>query len=155
MGLYNPIAGQSFDSLTDLSKQAGTDGVSVSVAYAATAGDRGGGTYRWDAASTLTANGMDVIAVTGQTIGRWIRMKNNNYTTGQVSFQTQLLVTSYTVNHGLGFTPSAIFLEPANDAASIGNRKITNINGTSFTITYSSTVGLIAGTATYYYLAVR
>lgn len=155
MGIYNPIAGQSFDSLIDLAKQAGTDGVIVYVAYAATAGDRGGGSYRWDAASTATANGMDIVAVTGQSVGRWVRMKNNNYTTGNVTISLSLAVTTYVVNHNLGFVPSFIGLEATNNVAAVGNRWISNVTSTQFTINYASLLGSLSGNATYSYLAAR
>jgi|APSaa5957512535_1039671.scaffolds.fasta_scaffold11882_2 hypothetical protein len=50
------------------------DGDSVEVLGYTTAGDGGGGTFYWSAASTATDNGGTIIQATGVTTGRWIRV---------------------------------------------------------------------------------
>jgi len=152
---YLTMTGQSFDSLTDLALQKGTEGATVYVSYATTAGDRGGGNYRWSDSAVNTPDGINYVQVTGVTTGRWVRMRNNNYTAGTIAFNISLGVTTYVVAHGLPFTPTAILLEAISDSAAIGNRKISNISSTTFTVVYGSTLGLIAGQASYYFLAVR
>ncbi|MDI1303005.1 MAG: hypothetical protein PSX71_13960 [bacterium] len=61
-------------STTSLFQVGQYDGQVVQVAGRITAGDGGGGTFRWDNASTEATNGGTVFAVAGVTTGRWIRV---------------------------------------------------------------------------------
>lgn len=151
---YITMTGQAFDSLADLAQQMGTEGALVYVAYASTPNDRGGGSYRWSDSAVNTADGVNFVQV-GANTGRWVRMRNNNYNAGTLSFNVSLGVATYTVAHGLPYQPTAILLEAISDSAAIGNRKVSNINTTTFTITFGSTLGLITGAAQYYFMAIR
>ena len=150
---YITMTGQTFDSLADLALQAGTEGAVVYVAFAANPDDRGGGNYRWSSTAVNVADGMNYIQVIGVTTGRWTRMKNNNYSTGTFSINVALLTFTYTVSHGLPFIPSGILLEALSQQAAIGDRWVSNINSTTFTVNYRSLP--LAGLATYFYTAVR
>lgn len=154
---YITVSNQAFDTITDLSKQTGAeDGVVVYVSASTTINDRGGGNFRWSASSTQAPDGINVIQVTDVPTGRWTRLRNNNYNTGSTSFAMSTLIgATYVVNHGLPFTPAAILLVPTNAAAASGNWFVSAITPTTFTITYGNLLSLVAGTATYNFLAVR
>jgi len=151
------MTGQAFDSLSDLAAQGGgTEGAVVYVAYATVPDDRGGGQYRWSMTSTATPDGSNTIQVTGVSIGRWTRIKNNIYNSQLVSFQVvSLLTKAYVVTHGLPFTPSGVLLTPLTQAAGAlgGGYWITNINATDFTINFQSL--LVIGTASFVCVPIR
>jgi len=150
---YITMTGQAFDSLADLALQAGTEGVVVYVAYGVNPDDRGGGNYRWSSTAVNTADGINYIQVSGMSVGRWTRMRNNNYSTGTFSITVALLTLTYTVSHGLPYIPSGILLEALSQQGAIGDRWISNINATTFTVNYRSLP--LAGLATYFYTAIR
>lgn len=54
---------------------------------------------------------------------------------GSVTFDGLALTKDYVIPHGLGFTPSAIHIQPTSDDSS-DNSWISAIDGTDFTITF-------------------
>lgn len=151
---YNATS-NSFDTLTDLSGQAGTPGASVQVLGATTFNDGGGGSYFWDNSSTTTPNGVTVIQVTGVNPGRWMRSRNNNYGTNSVTFSGITLQTVYTVNHGQSFTPAQIHIQAINAAARSGTSSVENITSTTFQIIFNAIPILGTNNITFNFLAIR
>ena len=68
---------QFFDTYAIMTALGGgklSDGAAYEVAGRATVGDGGGGTFRYDASSTATANGGTILAVDGGGAGRFVRL---------------------------------------------------------------------------------
>jgi len=135
---YNPI-NNTFTTLADLAQQVGTDTTIVQVSGGTTFNDGNGGSYFWDPLSTATADGVKIIQVIGVSTGRWMRSKSSNYSTFPISFTATLgLGSTYTVNHGLSFTPTQIHIQPTNAAAASQLAYVPNatINSTTFQIVF-------------------
>lgn len=134
---YNPI-NNTFTTLSDLSQQAGTPDTIVQVLGGTSFNDGNGGPYFWDSTSTATPDGMLIVQVTGVNPGRWMRSKNNNYGTQQVTFSGIALTTTYTANHGQSFIPKQIHLQPRSQSAASGVAYVANITATTFQIIFTA-----------------
>lgn len=150
---YNAI-NQVFDTIADLTLQKGTPTTSVMVLGASTVNDGNGGIYLWDNSSIATADGSRIIAVSGVTTGRWIRSRNNNYGTGQVSFPGITLQTRYTRTHNQSFTPTQIHIQARSTSAASSLCWVDNITSTSFDIVFVN-VPLLSTNIIFDFLAIR
>lgn len=150
---YNPI-NQTFDVLNDLRAQKGTTTTQVYLLGLTSMNDGNGGVFIWNDTSTVADDGMNTIAVTGVSTGRWVRSKNSNYNTNTVTFSGVTLQTTYTVNHGLNFTPVKIFITPRSAAAAVPYY-ISNITSTTFTIVFGSVPLIGTLNIVFDYLAVK
>lgn len=72
---------QTANTYADLRAFTGTTGSQVFLRGGSSAGDGGQGVFYWSAASTAADNGSTVIAPSGATTGRWLRLANTNVTT--------------------------------------------------------------------------
>lgn len=151
---YNATT-NSFTNILDLQGQVGTDFVTVNVTGGTVLNDGNGGMYFWDPLSITSHDGVKVIQVSGVPTGRWMRSKNNNYTTGEFSFGVVALTSTYTVTHGLGYAPTSIQLQPLTAAAAGSPIFIpkASINSTTFQVTFTGLLNI--GTATFSFIAIR
>ena len=76
------------NAATDLRGFSGLSGMVVNVSGYTAVGDSGAGPFYWSAASTASDNGTSVIAPTGTSVGRWLRL---GYFSAQQSAGTVLL----------------------------------------------------------------
>lgn len=69
-------AGRSFDTLAELKTTAGTANGEVAYLLGVKSGSpgKGAGPFRWSSTSTASANDVTVVAVTGTSTGRWLRI---------------------------------------------------------------------------------
>jgi|GEM_PF-5416005 len=67
------IGAALFDLATDLVNQGGAAGIQVRTNGGTSFNDGQAGTYAWNASSTATHDGINVIKVTAITTGRWVR----------------------------------------------------------------------------------
>lgn len=132
---YISISNQMFSTASELKSQAGTDGVTVQLNGISSTNDGYGGNFLWDAASVVADDNKDTFQVTGVTTGRWIRLKNQNTVKSSSTFSGLSLTTSYTVTHGLGFTPIMIILTPTS-APAAALSYISAKTSTTFTVTF-------------------
>lgn len=135
----------TFNTLSDLRAQAGaTQGVQVSLSGLTSSMDQNGGNYMWDAANTTADNGFTVVAVSGVSTGRWIRIGNANSIKGTATFSGVTLQTAYNVTYKINgstvvlpYVPVSIFTQPRTQAAA-ERSWITNITNTGFTLNFTT-----------------
>jgi len=151
---YNAI-NSVFDTLADLSSQAGSANIIAYVRGGTTMNDGNGGNYLWDENSTATHDGIKIIKVTDVTTGRWMRATSNVYKTGQVTFSGITLQTTYTVAHGLAFTPSSIHIQARSAGAASTFSHVGVITGTNFQIIFTGIPALGVNNITYDFFAIR
>lgn len=149
-----PVASKSFGTIVDLRAQAGADNVQVLLQGLSTIGDQNGGIYYWNGTSTTADDGFTVVAVTGVTTGRWVRMPNANTVKGEVTFSATVLNSTYVVNHGLPFTPLQIYVQPKSANAAVPSW-VSNITSTSFTVNFASVPILGTNNISIFWLAIK
>jgi len=140
--------------LTDLKASVGTSGIQAIASGLTTPNDGNGGTFIWDAASVLADNGMTVIQVTGVTTGRWLRVSNSNVTKGSAVFNGELLKTAYVVNHGLGFVPAQVYIQPTSVGAAVISW-VSNKTATTFTVNFLNVLNVGVNNITFDYLVIK
>ena len=125
---------QSIALATDLRNQNKNISTVFIVTGVSAEGDGAGGTFWWDAASTLPDDGISVIQVTGVAVGRWVKIsdKFENYVHDQ-----PVASNTWIVNHNLGKFASVSVVDTANDEI-IGDVTYNGLN--QITITFSSAV---------------
>lgn len=130
-----PTSPVSFNTLSDLRAQVGTENVQVLLNGLTTTNDGNGGVYMWDSNSSLTDDGFITVkptSVSGN--GRWRRIGNGNTIKGSVSFSGLTLQTAYTVPYqggSLPFTPITVIVIPRTSAAAALSY-ISSITNTGF-----------------------
>lgn len=148
------VASKSFGTIADLRAQAGTDNVQVLVQGLSAIGDQNGGVYFWMASSVDPDDGFVTIKVTSVTTGRWKRMPNANTIKGNITFSATALTTSYTVNHGLPFTPLQVYIQPRSANAAVPSW-VSVIDGTKFIVNFASVPILGTNNITIDYLIIK
>jgi len=151
---YNPT-NNSFTTISELSQQKGTPNAVVQVSGGSAFNDGSGGAYFWDDTSTVTADGIKVVQVPGVITGRWMRSKNNNYGTGQLTFSGIALTSRYTRPHNQSFIPTQIHIQARNAAAASGTSYVENITATNFDIVFTGIPLLGTNNITFDFLAIR
>lgn len=132
------VASKSFGTITDLRAMSGSENVQVLVQGLSTIGDQNGGVYYWNSSATATDDGFTVIKVTNVTTGRWMRMPNSNSIKGSSTFSGTGLVNSFTVTHGLPFTPLQVYIQPRTSNAVQNWIAIGDITATTFKVTFTN-----------------
>lgn len=146
---------QTFQTvLTDLKASTGTPGIQAIASGLVTANDGNGGTFIWDAASTLPDNGMTTIQVTGVTTGRWLRVSNSNVTKGSSVFNGELLKTAYVVTHNLGFVPAQVYIQPTSAGAAVISW-VSNRTSTTFTVNFLNVLNVGVNNITFDWLVIK
>jgi len=145
---YGNVNGQSktvplyFNTaLGDMKAYPGTDKLQATAAGLSSMSDDNGGTYRWDATSTVTDDGFKFIQATGVTTGRWVRVGNANTLKGSTTLSGALLTTTYTVsfNATLPFVPITVIYTPRTQSAAQPSWiPVGGITTTGFTISYQT-----------------
>lgn len=151
-----PIASKQFQTISDLRSMAGTDKVLVTLSDLNTLGDKNGGTYQWDAASTAADDGVLVLKVANVTTGRWLKKLNDNTIKGNAIFNGAALQTAYVVSYQtpLPFIPAAIFIQPTSaNAAALS--WISNKTTTGFTVNFVSVPILGTNNITFDYIVIK
>jgi len=149
-----PLSNLIYNSIADLAVVIGTDDIVAYVSYSNTVGDRGGGNFRWSTVAVNTIDNINVVGIPGSASGRWIRLMNSSYNTGTFTFPVAIGTNTYTVSHGLAFTPNYVGLTPSNDPALAYVAGVIAITATTFTVKIG-TLPIVTGTASYRYIATR
>lgn len=129
------IGPTSFSLMSDLSNQVGVDGIVVTVNGKVSMNDGWQSTYMWNSSSTATADGFNVIQVTGVSTGRWVRaMIAINIVSAAATLDLGNITSYYT------FTGTTATWKLPTVLSSIGARLIF-INQGSGTLTVNSNTG--------------
>lgn len=133
------VASKQFSTISDLRLQGGMDGTIVNVSGLATANDKNGGNYYWNASSTSSDDGITVIKVTAIATGRWIKMTNDNTIKGGQVLSGTVLQTAYPITYGqtLPFTPAMIIVQAYSANAAVPSW-VSNVTTTGFTVNFAS-----------------
>ena len=133
------IASKQFATVTDMRLQGAVSGTIVNLSGLATANDRNGGNYYWNASSTANDDGISVVKVTAITTGRWLKMTNDNTIKGAATFNGTALQTAYAISYGqtLPFIPAMIVVQPYSANAAVPSW-VSNVTTTGFTVNFAS-----------------
>jgi len=150
----SPVASKQFGTVADLRLQGGVQGVQVLVQGQNTVTDGNGGVYAWNDASTVSDDGLTVVKVSTITTGRWLRMPNSNTIKGSAVFNGELLKTAYVVNHGLGFVPAQVYVQPTSAGAAVISW-ISNKTATTFTVNFLNVLNVGVNNITFDFLIIK
>jgi len=132
MGQLGPT---SFALISDLSSQAGSDGIAVTVNGKDSINDGFGDIYMFRASNTATPDGFNVIQVTGQPTGRWVRKMS---AINIVSSAATLQINSYTSYYTFTGTTAVWTLPPLGV---FSGYRLTLINQGTGNLTVNTTAG--------------
>jgi|GEM_PF-3841264 len=152
------VGGGSFASLSALRGSTGINGVVVTVIGNASMSDGMGGQFMYNTASTANDDSLTVFKPTRiNGAGRWVKLNNSNSVKGSYVGTAALLKARFTVTHGLGFTPVAVFVAPTSPAACLGWWvDKTTITATTFDVIFATApvLGLV-NNVTFDWIAIK
>lgn len=143
-------------SFAELRKITGIDSSVVYCLGRDSVGDGFGAFYRMKKGISPAPvdDNLNIIVPSGVSNVAWMRVKNNNIIVNRSTFSGITLQTSYTVNHGLNFTPIKVFLTPASPNAA-APCYVSSITATTFTVTFLTVPVLGTNNITFDWMAFK
>lgn len=138
-GQQIPTSLVTLSTLADLRAFAANQPAVVQLLGLATANDGNNGFYSWSTTSTATDDGYTVVASTGITTGRWLRMLTGNTVKGSVTLSGTALQTAYPITYPstLPISPAIIIIQAYSANAAVPSW-VSAVTTTGFTANFSS-----------------